>query len=455
MSTPDQIFGINVIGEVSGNLGVGVATRHLVSALLARGIGVSVFDLDPGLGRKGYASNFAHVTVSEAEALPHAVNMFVLPPPLMAEEVVRRSDLVGLLQRKRATNVAFTMWELPVIAGSAARALEVFDLVVGMSAFVEAALDFSLSGTRVVHGLQPIDLPPQVAADRARFGLPAEAFVAVTSFDPNSDPSRKNPFGALEAFRRAFPQDENVRLVFKVNVPRTQPGEDGPSSELLRTMRDRIGGDPRILLMAETLSYPDVLSLYASADAFISLHRAEGLGLGLLEAMALSKPVVATGWSGNKSFMRPSDACLVRHRLVPVQATISDYTRVVEAHEPMWAEPDLDDAALWLRRLANSPELRLEIGTRAQASFERYRSEAAQLRFVDDILAVRTHQLAADGEGARRQMLDQKIELARSTGRREALGLAGWLADQARAEFDRRVGWRLRGRRQRLDVNKA
>ncbi|MBE0547622.1 MAG: glycosyltransferase family 4 protein [Rubrivivax sp.] len=448
-------LGINVLGEVSGNLGVGVAARHLVSALLAKGHEVSILDLDAGLGRKGYASNFAHLTVSEAEALPHAVSLFILPPAAIVGEVMRRSDLSGLLMREQATNVALTYWELPALANDAARALEVFDVVVAPSAFVEAALDFSLSGTRIVRGLQPVDLPPQVVADRDRFELPAGAFVAVTSFDPHSDPSRKNPFGALEAFRRAFPQDENVRLVFKVNVPRTGLGDGGPGGALLETMRERIGADPRIVLLAETLSYPEVLSLYASADAFISLHRAEGLGLGLLEAMALGKPVVATGWSGNKSFMHPSDACLVRYRLVPVQATIADYTSVAKAHKLLWAEPDLDDAALWLRRLANSPELRSVIGSRARASVARYREEAAQLRFVDDILAVRAHQLAAGDGGARRRVLAEKIALARRTARRDALGLPGWLADQARAEFDRRIGWRLTGRRRPLGSNQA
>lgn len=448
-----QPFGINVIGEVSGNLGVGVAARHIVSALLVKGQEVSILDLDAGLGRKGYASNFAHLTVSNAEALPHAVNLFILPPAAIVGEVIRRNDLSGLLRREQATNVALTYWELPALANDAARALEVFDIVVAPSAYIEAALDFSLSGTRIVRGLQPIELPPQVVADRARFDLPAEAFVVVTSFDPHSDPNRKNPFGALEAFRRAFPEDENARLVFKVNVLRGRGDDAGPSSALLAQLRERIGSDLRVVLMADTLSYPEVLSLYASADAFVSLHRAEGLGLGLLEAMALGKPVVATGWSGNKSFMRPSDTCLVRHRLVPVQATISDYTSVAKAHEPLWAEPDLDDAALWLRRLADSSELRLAIGARAKASFEHYRSEAAQLRFVDDILAVRAHQLAANDDEARRRVLDSRIALARRTARRESLGLAGWLTDQVRTEFDRRIGWRLRS--QRFDANKA
>ncbi len=454
MLLSNPTVGINVIGEVSGNLGVGVAARHIVSALIAQKREVSILDLDPGLGRKGYANNFSHLMVVEAKALPHPINLFILPPPLVAEEVVRRADLIELLRRERATNVLFTMWELPVMADSAARALEAFDLVVATSAFVEAALDFSLSGTRVVHGLQPIDLPPQVVADRRRFSLPADAFVAVTSFDPLSDPNRKNPFGTLEAFRLAFPKDENVRLVFKVNVPRGRDNDAVTDSTLLAQLRKRIGADPRVVLLAETLSYPEVLSLYASADVFVSLHRAEGLGLGLLEAMALGKPVVATGWSGNKSFMRPSDACLVRHSLVPVKATISDYTRVAKAHAALWAEPDLNDAAMWLHRLANSRELRASIGSRAMASFDRYRSEAAQLRFVDDIQAVRAHQLADNDVEGRQRVLDARILLARRTARRESLGVAGWLVDQARAEFDQRIGWRLASRQRSLDQKK-
>lgn len=449
------LTGINVIGEVSGNLGVGVAARHIVKALVNRGTEVAIFDIDAGQGRKGFANEFAHLTVKQASALPHQINLFVLPPAALVNEVVRRGDLIDLLQRENATNAAFTMWELPVLPRSSVRALEVFDIVVATSAFVEAALDFSLSGPQIVHGYQPIEIPPEVAPNRRRFGIPEDAFVVVSSFDPLSDPSRKNPLGAVEAFFRAFPENDSVRLVIKLNGPKSGMNCGDFGSAHFKQLSKRIGADHRVILVAESLSYTDVLSLFASADVFVSLHRAEGLGLGLLESMALGKAVVATGWSGNKSFMRASDACLVKYGLVPVRATIREYTQVEKSLKPLWAEPDLGDAAIWMQRLAASPGLRSTIGNRARDSFNRYRLEAAELRFVDDIMAVREHHLVASPVATRRAALDRRLKLALSTARRDSSSTTGWLAGLAKTEYERRIGWRFAGSRGSWNGDKA
>ena len=93
----------------------------------------------------------------------------------------------------------------------------------------------------------------------------------------------------------------------------------------------------------------------------LSLHRAEGFGLVLAEAMLLGKPVIATGWSGNMGFMDAASAATVGYRLVPVEDARQVY------RDSYWAEPDVADAAAHLRRLADDAETRAAMGARGKA----------------------------------------------------------------------------------------
>jgi len=141
-------------------------------------------------------------------------------------------------------------------------------------------------------------------------------------------------------------------------------------------LRERAAADPRVRLVDRVLEYRAMLSLIASADVFVSLHRAEGLGLCLLEAMALGRPVVATGWSGNLDYMDDRNSCLVDCDLVPVRgATHPAYASANLAPDARWAEPRLDHAATWLARLARDARLRRRIGARARSDLGRRQSD--------------------------------------------------------------------------------
>jgi glycosyltransferase involved in cell wall biosynthesis len=204
-------------------------------------------------------------------------------------------------------------------------------------------------------------VPEHAGPDRRRFGFADDETVFVAAFEMASDMNRKNPLGIIEAFRRAFPAGHPARLVIKVNN-----GRD--SIPHLHALVEAAKRDPRILVFDKMLAYRDVLSLYASADALVSLHRAEGFGLCMAEAMSLGVPVIATGWSGNMDFMCERNACLVRYTLEPVRATNQKaYTEAYTGPGALWADPDLDDAARWMRVLADDPEHRLAIGKRAAA----------------------------------------------------------------------------------------
>jgi glycosyltransferase involved in cell wall biosynthesis len=153
-------------------------------------------------------------------------------------------------------------------------------------------------------------------------------------------------------------------------------------------LREQCANDRRFHLIENALSYRDVLTLYASCDVFVSLHRSEGVGLALLEAMALGKPVIATAWSGNMTYMTATNSCPVTYRLVPVKTTLDVYAERVLGKHALWAEPDIDDAAAWMARLAADCSLRSSIGARAAESMARREQEAERGTFLDELLAI-------------------------------------------------------------------
>ena len=205
----------------------------------------------------------------------------------------------------------------------------------------------------------PVAVAPPVASalGRADFGLPGDAVVVLVSFSLASSNARKNPLGAIAAFRAAFGDRPDRLLLLKVGNPGHFPAE-------FAALRAAVAAFPNIRLETRTLPGADRHALTACADIVLSLHRSEGFGLVPAEAMLLGVPVVATGWSGNMAFMDADCAALVGYRLVAAQ----DPRGVFEAPGAVWAEPDVAEAAAALRRLADDPAARRALGARGQAA---------------------------------------------------------------------------------------
>jgi len=192
-----------------------------------------------------------------------------------------------------------------------------------------------------------LDLSAQ-AATRTRFGIPTDTVVFVHSFDLNSTAIRKNPAGALEVFQRAFPLphlpatfgrectrhplSDQVSLVIKTFPPHCFSAE-------WEWLRARAAEDGRITVIADSLSRDDLLSLYGACDVFLSLHRSEGFGRAMAEALQLGLDVIATDFGGNTDFCVGPLAHPVCCRKVPVPRGSYPYA---DGHT--WAEPDLDHA---------------------------------------------------------------------------------------------------------------
>lgn len=374
-------FGFNVIGHVSGNAGLGVVARSAVRLILAKGYPLATFDIDPGHGRGQHDLTYGNLAVRSIDELPYGISLVILPmtalPDILLNGRIRlRDDVI---------NAGFFWWELPVLPDIWIKSLEQFDVLVAGSQYLRSTFERSVQGTPAVHALHAFERVDDLQPDRFKFGLPRQKTVFVCIMEPTSDPIRKNPSAAIKAFTKAFSEDDPVHLVVKVNNVQAGP-------EAVQRLRSEVANlGRRATMIEEVLPYHEVLQLYASCDVFVSLHRAEGLGLGLMEAMALGKPVVATGWSGNMTFMNHLNSCVVGFRLVPVEGSLAVYSPAFLKQDVRWADPDIEEAAAWMNALARDAMLRETIGRNAAEGINRYRAEAERGGFIDELRAIWKH----------------------------------------------------------------
>ena len=367
-------FGVNLAGHLTAPQGLGVAARNTARALDERGTPWAGIDVPPPAQGKVRVDTLATRLWPPDTLTPHPVNLLHLNPPEVLELLWARPRWLDVATRVTA---CVPFWEFPRFPAAWLDGLACMDAVLAPSRFIEAAVRRALPELEVFHFPQAVWLPEGVHAERARFGIPPATCAFVAAFDTRSDFARKNPLGALEAFSRAFSERvENVRLVLRIQNARGAAAEPGsPEAEL----RARAARDPRVQLVDGVLTHADVLALVASCDVYVSLHRAEGLGLGPLEAMALGRPVVATAWSGNLDYMSADDSLLVPAREVAVSGTgIRAYRADRMGEGQTWAEPDLDAAASHMRALANDAALRARLGARAAEAALR-QTEASRL----------------------------------------------------------------------------
>jgi glycosyltransferase involved in cell wall biosynthesis len=208
---------------------------------------------------------------------------------------------------------------------------------------------------------------------RTHFGLPEHAFVFLFVFHARSVLARKNPAGVIRAFGRAFEGQADVRLVLKV------VGRDRGIRDTLRTE----AADPRVMVVDRVFERDELSALVAVSDCYVSLHRSEGVGHTMAEAMALGKPVIATGYSANTDFMNAGNSFLVQYDLVRLDRDYGPYRR-----GGVWAEPSVEQASELMRFVYETPGAAAEVARRGRAEIWRDRSPEAIGAQIAERLAV-------------------------------------------------------------------
>jgi glycosyltransferase involved in cell wall biosynthesis len=339
--------GVGIYGFFRSESGLGQSARRSASSFRTTDIPISLHNFTDDFNFK----NIVEFDASEDLVSNHKTLLIHLnSDALMA--LWSQFPHQALIDRKR---IGFWHWELPVFPLKFAPALELVHEIWAPSRYVADTIrPVSDVPVRVVpHAAEPTGL----STDQARllFGLPLSDFIFLTIFDSNSYIERKNPIGVVRAFQDAFPSGSNrdVRLVVKLHGR-------GYRGDRFRELCDLCARDDRIVVIDALFHEPEIRALQAACDAYVSLHRAEGYGLNIIESMAEGKLAIATAFSGNMQFMSSDNAILVPHGMQAVRS--GEY---LHGDGQWWANPD-HDAAVEAIRLApgSSASKRLAVQAR-------------------------------------------------------------------------------------------
>ena len=352
-------IGVELCGYLKAEMGVGESARRFVKALSMAGIPHSTNTYT----RTAFSQQHEFEDRTSKHRFPFAVvcvNADQLP--------TFAADMGPGFFHDRYT-IGVWAWEVPDFPAEWMAAFDFVDEVWTISQYTAQALQH-IAPVPVVTMANCVEVPsvaPVVSKNEA--GIPDE-YTYLFAFDFLSVFNRKNPLGAVAAFEQAFPDEGEAQLVLK------SINGDKCADDALR-LREAISHRTDIIWIDELVPAQRQHALLAAADCYVSLHRAEGFGFTMAEAMALGKPVVATGYSGNLEFMRMDNSYLVRNTLVEVGEGSEPYPASSE-----WAEPDIDHAAELMRRVFDDPDEAAAIGAQARKHMTDYHSFEARGRQI-------------------------------------------------------------------------
>lgn len=345
---------LRVVGHPTAPIGMGEHVRSVWRALDEVGLAAGIVDIygPQGAGDAEFTAPFARALTPEAGA---GTNIYCIN----GDEV---EGAFGHMRHRNvmapgSRNIIYPAWELERYPAPWAKILERFDEIWAPSAFIRDAIAPAVSKP-VIHMPLACEVRRRALRSRRRFGVRDSAYAFLFAFDFLSYVERKNPFAVIEAFTRLVKERpfEDVALVIKTNNSQRRPEMAARFAAAIKDLREHI------VVIDATLSELEMKALIGLCDCFVSLHRSEGFGRGLSEAMALAKPVIATAYSGNLDFCTAATAKLVPYALTPVRE--GEYPHWEDQH---WAEADVEAATRAMRELVDDPDAGRALGARARA----------------------------------------------------------------------------------------
>jgi glycosyltransferase involved in cell wall biosynthesis len=343
-------LGLNLVGYFRADLGIGESVRCAARAAEAAGLTTACVDLrlpcKNSMGDDTYTARLQRDN-------PHPFNVIHVDAPGMRD----LDHHHGAAFRTGKYTIGYWAWELPEFPDSWVECADYCQEVWAPSHFTADAIAEKVPVPVLV-------MPHAMAFARptgdfhGKFGLPRDRFLFLFLYDLNSYSARKNPAAALEAFRRSGLAGKDAALVIKVH---NVAGNEADYERLRATAATL----PGTVLLDRTLSRQEIYELESACDCFVSLHRSEGYGLAVAESMYLGKPVISTDWSATAEFVTSRNGCPVPARLVTLERNIGPY-----AKGQTWADPDVEQAAWWMRRLVEDHALGPQLGAAARATIE-------------------------------------------------------------------------------------
>ena len=290
-------------------MGVGEGARSDARALNAAAIDFGIINFETANPGRMTDLSWQH---KEMLGAPYDINLIHINAdflPLAKQELPAHFF-------KNHYNIAYWAWELEEIPQEWIPVFKEVDEVWVPSEFVKQAME-KHSPVPVVTIPHCIDLKTKSSLSRSYFGIPDTAFTFLSMFDTHSIAERKNPFGAITAFKKAFEgSNGEVCLILKVNN-----AEEVKMDSLIKAIESH----PNILIVKGTHSRLEINALLSLTDCFVSLHRSEGFGLGPAEAMYLGKVTIITNWSGSIDYMTADNCKAIDFELLKIRKTVGPY----------------------------------------------------------------------------------------------------------------------------------
>jgi glycosyltransferase involved in cell wall biosynthesis len=347
--------GVNIIGFAKGDFGLAEHCRLTTHAFKVANVNFGVIDIDNTLHSK---TNQALEKLIIAKP-QFQVNLLSFNADSLMHYVGEKQDAYY----DKRYNISYGYWETSEYPKLWTMQNNVVNEIWAPSRYVQEVIAEKAT-VPVIYMPIAVDFEIPTEITRRDFNLPEDKFLFLFTFDISSTITRKNPMAVINAYVKAFDkQTDNVVLVIKINRVISDLAQQA-KAEHLKTYAKELALP--IIFIDEVLSRRRILGLIYCCDCYVSLHRSEGFGLGMAEAMKMGKVVIGTNYSGNTDFMNQQNACLVDYGLVPIQK--KDYFFVEEG--AVWAEPDIEHAAYYMHKLVNDLAYTKRLGLRAKQDMD-------------------------------------------------------------------------------------
>ena len=361
-SARTEVGGVNILSHFCYSSGLRQAALATKKSLENCGVGTSCRDVPVDVAsRTGERTDWLGLEIYPITLLTNA------PTP----HFVTAYERSGLFRRNNVYRIAYWYWELETIPEDWVQLAPLINEIWAPTEFIAAAMRARMPVP--VYQMAPgVEIGEVERIPRATLGIPEDHCVFLFAFDLHSQIRRKNPHAVIRAFQQAFTPNDKVTLVIKASG-----GERTPDLAEL----EQIARGANIVLIHRLFSRSASLGLIQLCDCFVSLHRSEGFGLGMAEAMSLGKPVIATNYSGNLDFMNSGNSMLVDFRRVEITENHGNYTK-----GNFWAEPSVDQAATYMRQVFEDRAAASILGAHAKTEMLKTLSlQAAGQRMVERI----------------------------------------------------------------------
>lgn len=343
-------FGINLVGHLHSEKGMGTGVRSLAASLQDANIPFLSINKEDVL-----SSNIDRTITDLNDVNSYLINLI----HLNADATSWFAENNGIDFFNGYYNIGFWNWELLTFPEQWRRSAEYLHEIWVPSTYTQTSLLNSINA-KVRCIPYAISVPKKIpdGITREFFNLPQNKKIFLFAFDFSSIVERKNPKAVIEAFIQAFGDQDDVLLLLK-----TIHGERYPAD--LAALYNSTKGNQNIKILDKVLSRSEMYALTKLSDVFVSLHRCEGFGLHIFEAMALEMPVIVTAFSSNMDFTNEDNSFLVDYKLIKIDKDYGPY----QAGE-LWAEPEVDHAARLMRLVYEKPELAAKKARQAAADMQ-------------------------------------------------------------------------------------